>query len=239
MKPAFIALCMFVTTVANAQLHYYELKPGIPDAYAYNADSVYRMLAAKNNGDLSEEWNDYYAETQAYYHERILRSGLIYFEWKECEDYLTDLVNRLAKAIGDPRPFKVFVLREGEANASAQDNGIIYVNVGMLAAVQNEAALAGILGHELSHVVNSDTKKNFRYYSKLTRKLRVEEMLQTSHQNRAYEERADKQGFIAAADLDYDISSCYHSFIKFESEYRWRKNQYKYQNSTWHITVNG
>ena len=46
------------------------------------------------------------------------------------------------------------ILRDAEPNAFALPNGTIYVHTGLLAMLQNEAQLAGILGHEVTHVVN-------------------------------------------------------------------------------------
>lgn len=46
------------------------------------------------------------------------------------------------------------ILRDAQPNAFALPNGTIYVHTGLLARLQNEAQLAGILGHEVTHVVN-------------------------------------------------------------------------------------
>lgn len=46
------------------------------------------------------------------------------------------------------------VVRDLQANAFALPNGSIYVNSGLLARLENEAQLAGVLGHEITHVVN-------------------------------------------------------------------------------------
>ncbi|MFL6314344.1 MAG: M48 family metalloprotease [Terriglobales bacterium] len=46
------------------------------------------------------------------------------------------------------------ILRDAQPNAFALPNGTIYIHSGLLAMLQNEAQLAGILGHEVTHVVN-------------------------------------------------------------------------------------
>lgn len=46
------------------------------------------------------------------------------------------------------------ILRDPEPNAFALPNGTIYVTSGLLAMMQNEAQLAGTLGHEATHVTN-------------------------------------------------------------------------------------
>lgn len=49
--------------------------------------------------------------------------------------------------------FRFHVLRSPVSNAFALPNGSIYLTVGLLAHLDNEAELAQVLGHEISHVV--------------------------------------------------------------------------------------
>jgi predicted Zn-dependent protease len=72
---------------------------------------------------------------------------------------VTEYVNFVGKAmVPDAAPpenvvwrFKVF--RDPVANAFALPNGTIYVNTGLLARLDNEAELASVLGHEVTHVL--------------------------------------------------------------------------------------
>ncbi len=50
--------------------------------------------------------------------------------------------------------FKFRVLRDPMINAFALPNGSIYVNTGLLAILENEAELASVLGHEITHVTH-------------------------------------------------------------------------------------
>ena len=49
--------------------------------------------------------------------------------------------------------FRIEVLRDPVVNAFALPNGGIYLSVGLLARLQNEAQLAHVLSHEIAHVV--------------------------------------------------------------------------------------
>ena len=231
------ATAIFPLLAAYAQPAHYELKPEVPAKYAYNADSVFKKLMGEKDTTLTALIYREYSESQAYYHDRMLKSGLVYFDWQEIESYLDGLVRQLSGVMGSSRQFRVFLLRSGDVNASAQDNGIIYINIGLLAEMKDEAALVSVLAHELSHAINSDTKKNFVFFNKKRKKLKVRDLLQGSHQNRAFEARADSAGFAAAAELNYNISSCYHAYIKFESEYRRYKSRYQYQDPKWWIAL--
>jgi len=50
--------------------------------------------------------------------------------------------------------FRFHVLRDPMINAFALPNGSIYVNTGLLAILDNEAELASVLGHEITHVTH-------------------------------------------------------------------------------------
>src|SRR2546425_4591903 len=50
--------------------------------------------------------------------------------------------------------FKFGVLRDPTLNAFAMPNGRVYIHTGLLARLDNEAQLAMIVGHEMTHVTN-------------------------------------------------------------------------------------
>lgn len=53
-------------------------------------------------------------------------------------------------------------IRDLEVNAFALPNGSIYVNSGLLSRMENEAQVAGVLAHEITHVVNRHTYLEYR-----------------------------------------------------------------------------
>ena len=70
-------------------------------------------------------------------------------------DYLQDIVDRLnppGMAANREIAYSVRVLEEPTLNAFAYPHGALYVHTGLLARMQNEAQLATVLGHEMSHV---------------------------------------------------------------------------------------
>lgn len=73
------------------------------------------------------------------------------------EEYLARIGDRLTpesvKTAGGPG-FKFGVMSDPTLNAFAMPNGRIYVHTGLLAALDNEAQLATILGHEMTHVTH-------------------------------------------------------------------------------------
>ena len=71
-------------------------------------------------------------------------------------EYVTRVGNRLvgsreAKESGFPFTFEV--VADPTINAFALPGGPMFINTGLLKAVDNEAQLAGVMGHEMSHVI--------------------------------------------------------------------------------------
>ncbi len=71
---------------------------------------------------------------------------------------ITQYVKRLganlaAHAPGERWPYNFHVVNQKEINAFALPGGPVYVNLGTIQAADNEAELAGVMAHEISHVV--------------------------------------------------------------------------------------
>lgn len=71
---------------------------------------------------------------------------------------LTDYVNRLGMRLVrqgqlDDYPYYFKVVQEDSINAFALPGGPMYIHTGLITAAENEAQLAGVLAHELAHVV--------------------------------------------------------------------------------------
>ncbi|MFQ4146564.1 M48 family metalloprotease [Chlorogloeopsis sp. ULAP02] len=70
--------------------------------------------------------------------------------------YVNEIGQKLAKVAGrDEFKYEFFVIPYEELNAFALPGGKIFINAGAIAKTNSEAELAGLLGHELSHVVLS------------------------------------------------------------------------------------
>lgn len=69
------------------------------------------------------------------------------------QTYVSDLGQRLAS---DPRsgpfPYTFTLIQDPSINAFALPGGPIYIHTGLIEAAANEAQLAGVIAHEISHV---------------------------------------------------------------------------------------
>jgi len=75
--------------------------------------------------------------------------------------YVQQLGNRLVQEIPHEKswPYQFHVIAQKDINAFALPGGPIFVNVGTIAAAQNEAQLAGVMAHEMSHVYMQHSAK--------------------------------------------------------------------------------
>ncbi len=85
-------------------------------------------------------------------YEKMMAEGAAYDD-KVLQDY----VNRIGQSLvtnshQDELPFTFTVLDSPDINAFATPGGYIYVNRGLLAYLDSEAELAGVMAHEIGHV---------------------------------------------------------------------------------------
>lgn len=68
--------------------------------------------------------------------------------------YINALGTRIARA-ADPRgiPYRFYIVNSAQVNAFAIPGGHIYINRGLIERSANESQLAGVLAHEVGHVV--------------------------------------------------------------------------------------
>jgi len=77
--------------------------------------------------------------------------------------YVDAIGQRLVNVLGDPPvPFQFQVVDMAEPNAFALPGGYIYVSRGLLSLVNDEAELAGVLGHEMIHVTKRHSVKQMK-----------------------------------------------------------------------------
>jgi predicted Zn-dependent protease len=76
------------------------------------------------------------------------------------DPFLTAYVNKVGKRLAASQeaqdsgfPFTFEVVADPSINAFALPGGPMFINTGLLKAVDNEAQLAGVMGHEMSHVI--------------------------------------------------------------------------------------
>jgi predicted Zn-dependent protease len=107
--------------------------------------------------DEKRLWNRSVEEEQA-----IAKSGILYRD-RDLEAYL----NGVARKLEPPEvykhvPFRILVIKNPYCNAFALPNGYVYVHTGILARMENEAQLATLLAHEMTHATHRHQLREYR-----------------------------------------------------------------------------
>ena len=88
---------------------------------------------------------------------RIMREVVVdpqYVDDPEISDYINAIGSRLLGGVEGPRRnITFFMLQDDSINAFALVGGHIGVHTGLLMLTQNESELAGVMGHEIGHIV--------------------------------------------------------------------------------------
>ena len=107
-------------------------------------DIGFRQIAANQQDDIKKG-------QQAI--EEMKRAGLLPPEVEDqaIQEYVNSVAQRIAKKSDLKVPLHVSVLQSREINAFALPGGYLFIERGLLEAADDEAELAGVLAHEMSH----------------------------------------------------------------------------------------
>lgn len=93
------------------------------------------------------------AKAGAEAHPKILQAYGGAYDDEKLGAYVAGITGRIVKATNQPgNPYRVTVLDSPVVNAFALPGGYVYVTRGLMALVNDEAELAGVIGHEIGHV---------------------------------------------------------------------------------------
>ena len=100
---------------------------------------------------------------QAQKEQKVLdNSGWLYRD-AALETYLNAVAARLGAFADSPDiSFDIKIINDPNLNAFAFPNGVIYVHTGVLARMENEAQLAALLAHEMSHCTHRHSLRVFK-----------------------------------------------------------------------------
>lgn len=105
-------------------------------------------------------------ETSGEMHDQFQRRGLLHSD-RELEAWLQEIGNRLVpKPTDSYQEYRFYLIRDPSPNAFALPNGRIYVHTGLICRLKNEAQLASLLAHEITHVAGHHSVVAYRSYRK-------------------------------------------------------------------------
>ena len=130
----------------------FESTGPLPSEITRSVQEAYEEMLSRQT-DFSDEQAEFHVQN-AYQVHQLLSSGKVLFN-----DEATLYVNMVANQILRDRPvlrgsLRFFAVRSPDINAFATNDGLVLVNIGLLAHVEEEAQLAFILCHEISHYLH-------------------------------------------------------------------------------------
>lgn len=158
-KTLLAAVCYFAYLFATAQStsdYQRVINVGTLPSEVYTPSSEkYQSEIANIEADLSKSeqktQQQYYLES-GFSIDEMMRSGLVLYN-PEYNSYLDAIADELLK--GDPQlrsQVKFYLLRSPVVNAFAGAGGNIFISMGLISMLENEAELAYIMGHEIGHI---------------------------------------------------------------------------------------
>lgn len=192
-----------------------------PDVLQTTTEKYERSKTQINTGqseELQKAEDNFYLQTN-YAVDQILHSGTILVN-----DSMGMYVNRVADSLlaHDPQlraQINIYILRSTVVNAFATDRGSIFITVGLLTRLHNEAELAFVLAHEIIHFKRRHVLTGYiegvqmaegeGKYSATTAENRF---LKRHSYARAQETQADEEGFDMLVASNYDPHAAMGAF---------------------------
>ncbi|MFM1876277.1 MAG: hypothetical protein RL266_2014 [Bacteroidota bacterium] len=151
--------------------------------------------------------------------DQVLNSGRVLFN-DPVSEYLDGILSEILKTEPElKQKLRVYAVRSTMVNSFTTDDGIILVNVGLVAQLETEAQLAFILCHEISHftenhVINAYVKREEIKESdgQVKRSIFDEKLLGQSQYSKELEKEADRLGLQRFLNTEYtttDVSNVF------------------------------
>ncbi|MGB0177077.1 MAG: M48 family metallopeptidase [Owenweeksia sp.] len=203
----FWALSLGSTTLAQDWNYYtpIQAKGPVPsdftDVYLSKYQKGIENISREEGRRTRKRKDDFYRKSEYFINEYLV-SGKVFFG-----DTITNYCQAVLDGlIGDDQVLKqqirVYTVKSPVVNAVATANGIIFVNLGLLAQLETEAQLAYILSHELTHFTQNHVLDQYIEREKILNNESVyrrtsddEKMSALSTYSKSQELEADRKGY--------------------------------------------
>jgi len=218
----FSLLLWMLPLALAAQLPFqvYHFPDTIPDAHIVDVEAEIQKMTEAPFEDATPSEKQRFAVQMSYYKRSLLASGSVYMGWPEMENYLNQMLQSLLPdSLPQKNDVKVYLMRSSYVNAYAIHDGSLFVNIGLIAEMSSEAALATIMAHEIAHFSGNDVKREYvEGRTTRTRENRGNLSFLTSHSrfNKKQESVADSIGFELAYAAGYNVVSARNNFTLFK-----------------------
>ncbi|MBI1185102.1 M48 family metalloprotease [bacterium] len=163
-----LAFFISLSTLAGAQVStHLECHGKIPAEFTTPSQEKAKIAIANDSilhdkFSLSRRQQREFFVQSSYAIDRLLKSGKVLFN-DSISMYVNSVLDEILKNDKNLRQeLRLYVVKSPYVNAFATGNGIIFINIGLLAQLENEAQLAFILCHEIAHYTNKHSLDGFK-----------------------------------------------------------------------------
>lgn len=143
--------------------------------------------------------------------DELLQSGRVCFK-DTISSYVEEVFEEIRSKNHDiPSNLRIYTVKSPVVNAFTTDQGIIFINTGLLAQLENEAQLAFVLCHEIIHYMENHVMEGFIENQEIQsgkndyKKIKtVDKELASTRFSRKMETEADKKGLVLFLNTDYN-----------------------------------
>lgn len=131
----------------------------LPDDFVTLSSEKYQAARAslKHEKGRAKKVKDQFILESNFEIDNLLLSGKVIFN-NPMSDYVNKVADKvLAKDPETRKKLRFYILKSPYVNATSTNQGIIFINIGLLAQLENEAQLAFVLSHEIIHYKNKHT----------------------------------------------------------------------------------
>jgi hypothetical protein len=216
-------LLTFSTTAQNFDIDYEPLQAQgkIPKEIITASTTKYEQnkenITRQDDRKIRKDKDKFYLQS-SFVIDEMMRSGRILFN-----DELSVYVNQVAdKLLAHDEKLRkslnFYVVKSPAVNAFATDRGSIFINIGLLARLEDEAQLAYVLAHEIVHYQKQHNIQTYVEFAKIERQnsyqrsRNYERLVEKNNYSKELEREADDEGLDIFLKSDYNFESILRVF---------------------------
>jgi len=165
---------------------------------------------SNNNNSIENTEKKFILESN-YFLDKMLSNGMVLYG-----DKLTKYVEKVADVLLENdlelrKKIRFYIIKTPQVNAFATDRGEIFITVGLLAQIENEAQLAFVISHELIHFIKKHAKTGFVENTKIEKgkgkyeRMNWNKVLSKSKYSKELELEADNEGLEIYLKSNYSL----------------------------------
>ncbi len=214
---------LFFAQLVFCQYEPFESKGDVPEDFTTYSYQKYKKeleyIDRKSKRRSRKNQKEFFLESN-FGIDDLLQSGYVMFN-DPVSEYVTEIANVLLENEPELKgKLRFYTVRSSSVNAFATNQGIVVVNMGLIAQLKNEAQLAFILAHEIAHFKEKhalkfylESKEIDRNNSRnILRRKRFENKLTKNQFSKEQESEADELGLELFLKSKYNLNGVKGAF---------------------------